>query len=807
MKRNWTKLRVAAATMLGLLTALPVARPQPAAAIDLDVVDRVYPAVVQLGPIAEITDDQGEKTIRFLGWGSGTIVDPNGFILTNHHVTDVSDLIDSLEDRPDVKVLEGKMAVFLTLDTDNPPVPTFVADVVVDSPELDLAVVKITEDLSGHDVSGEDLGLPFIPLGDSSTLRLGQKINIFGYPAIGGETITYTSGDISGFTFEAGVEGRAWIKTNATISGGNSGGTAVDEQGNLIGIPTQGGSGNNPDIVDCRQIVDSNGDGVIDERDSCVPFGGFINALRPVNLAKPLISQATSGIGPQPTSTKAPRTPTPRVTVTPQPTETLGPNETPEPTETRNPNSTPSPTTIVSEGEPRVSRLIFGTDPSNIYYPSSVVTSYPSGARTVICYFDYAGFETGGIVQLRASINGEEVVDGWAPYEWDAEAYGAAGSWWFGWLDTDDMPDGTYVFSIDYNDEEIGTATVEVGGADEPKPTFSNITFTADGVTDYILAAGTEEITANFTAANMGSESWKAIWLTRNADGDWEEIFSTDEENWSEGPSGDFTTEFASDEPLEQGIYRVELHMDGELGATSDVWLLGGGTNNGGLFGPITFGDGQDENGQATNPGTEFPDPTFELYGVWEYEGMNDGVSWNVQWLLDGELIVDQDGIWEGGESGTWSAYLYMTDGSPLPVGEYELQLSIEGTPVQTATATIGDVTNRPTPTPTPSLEDSVVVKGTILDATTGDPIEGAIFVVLAEGVTWDDFTDAGDQILDLAFTDENGEFTLLTPLPRGKEFSMGAFADGYTPSVQDGVPITDDLDATVEIEIKLEQQ
>lgn len=805
MKRNWKTMRVAAATMMGLLAALPMARPQHALAIEPDVVDRVYPAVVQLGPIAEITDEQGEKTIRFLGWGSGTIIDPNGYILTNHHVTDVSDLIDQVKDRPDVKILEGKMAVFITTDTDNPPTPTYVADVVADAPELDLAVVKITEDLSGHDVSNEELGLPFLPLGDSSKLKLGQKVNIFGYPAIGGETITYTSGDISGFTFEAGVEGRAWIKTSATISGGNSGGTAVDEQGNLIGVPTRGGSGDdNSSIVDCRQIVDTNGDGVIDENDSCVPFGGFINALRPINLAKALISQATSGIGPQATPSRAPKTPTaeptePRVTGTPgTPTRTATPGG----------NVTPTTTAVAGAGNASVSRMIFGNEPNNDFYPSSVVKSYPTGARNVICYFDYSGFETGGVVQLRVFINGEELTDAWPPYDWDAESYGTNGSWWFGWLDADGLEDGKYDFEIDYNGESIGKASVEVGGTDAPQPMFSNVTFSADGTTDTVLPSGGNKLTANFTAANMGTEDWQAVWSKRNDAGEWEEVFSSDEAPWSEAASGDFTTDLESDTPLEDGIYRVELKINEELATTNDIWLVSGNNNNTtGLFGPITFGDGQDEEGKPTNPGTTFPDPTFELYAFWDYEGMSDGLDWNVQWILDGEVIVDQNGVWDGGESGNWSSYLYMDDGSPLPVGEYEAQLSIEGNVVQTAKATIGDTANRPTATPTPSLEDSVVIKGTITDATTGDPIEGAIFAVLNEGVDWASFKDDQSQILDLAFTDENGQFTLTTPLPRGKAFSMGAFADGYTPSVQDAVDITDDLPATVEIEVSLEQQ
>jgi S1-C subfamily serine protease len=803
MKRYRRTLRVLAAIMMGLLAALPVARPQPAAAIDEDVVDRVYPAVVQLGPIVELTDDQGEKTIRFLGWGSGTIVDPDGYILTNHHVTDVSDLIAQLEDRPDVRVIEGRMAVFITADTDNPPIPTYIADVVVDAPELDLAVVKVTEDLSGHDLSGESLGLPFVPLGDSNKLKLGQKVHIFGYPAIGGETITFTSGDISGFSFEASVEGRAWIKTNATISGGNSGGTAVDDAGNLIGVPTQGGSGNNPDIVDCRRLVDTNGDGVINEDDSCVPFGGFINALRPVNLAMPLITQARNGIGPQPSPTRQPRTPTPEGTEVPATPRTPVGTSTPG-TPGR---TTPTATAQAGTGDARVSRMIIANGIDDNGYPLSVVTSLPSGSPNVICYFDYSGFETGGLLQLRASIDGEEVVDAWPLYEWDAESYGSAGLWWFGWLEAEGLPDGTYEFQVEYNGETLGTTSIEMGGPEESKPMFSNVNFSGGGETGTVLTAGLDELTANFTASNMGSEDWQAIWYQRDEAGEWNEIFSSPEEAWAEGADGEFSTVLEADAPLDEGTYRVDLNIDGELSGTADVWLVGGSNNNTGLFGPVVFGDALDEDGNAANPNTEFEDPTFELYAVWEYEGMEDGLDWNLQWLLDGEVIIDQDEQWAGGESGTWSTYLYMQDGAPLPVGEYEIQLSIQGEPVQTAIATIGDIANRPTPTPTPSLEDSVVIKGTITDATTGQPIENAIFVVLAEGVTWDTFEDSADQVLDLAFTDGDGQFTLFTPLPRGKSFSMGAFAEGYQPSVQDGVPITDDLDATVDISIALEQE
>ncbi len=60
----------------------------------------------------------------------------------------------------------------------------------------------------------------------------------------------------------------------------------------MVAIPTQLGNGDNEEVVDCRVIADTNGDGNVNQRDACVPVGGFINALRPVNLAYEIIESA-----------------------------------------------------------------------------------------------------------------------------------------------------------------------------------------------------------------------------------------------------------------------------------------------------------------------------------------------------------------------------------------------------------------------------------------------------------------------------------------------------------------------------------
>ncbi len=265
---------------------------RPAHALDHDVTQAVMHAVVQLGPIADVTTTKGKTEVRFFGWGSGTILSKDGYILTNYHVTDVSDVIQEVKNQPSIKIREGQLVVLLTRRSDQPAVATYVAEVVTGSAELDLAILKITTDLSGKAVDPAKLNLPFVQLGDSDGIDLGDTVNIFGYPGIGGDTITFTSGNVSGFDSEEGIQGRAWIKTDATIAGGNSGGTGVDNNGRLIGIPTRIFSNKEGEYVDCRRLADTNGDGKIDEHDTCIPVGGFINALRPMNLARGLIEQA-----------------------------------------------------------------------------------------------------------------------------------------------------------------------------------------------------------------------------------------------------------------------------------------------------------------------------------------------------------------------------------------------------------------------------------------------------------------------------------------------------------------------------------
>jgi len=216
--------------------------------------------------------------LRPLWGGSGAIISPDGLILTNAHLVD-----------PDIPFEPDFFIISLTLREDEPPVDSFIAEPVSIDKDLDLALLQITTDLHYKPIDPNNLNLPSVPLGDSDSLKLGDPLIILGYPAIGGDTITLTRGSVGGFTQQRKYGERAFIKTSATLSGGTSGGIVLDAYGRMVAVPTQLGSGNEENLIDCQYVADTNLDGVINTLDTCVPVGGYINALRPINLAQLLL--------------------------------------------------------------------------------------------------------------------------------------------------------------------------------------------------------------------------------------------------------------------------------------------------------------------------------------------------------------------------------------------------------------------------------------------------------------------------------------------------------------------------------------
>jgi serine protease Do len=150
--------------------------------------------------------EQNEKAL-----GSGVIVSPEGYILTNNHVVDgATDITVTLHDKRVMK-----------------------ARVIGTDPRTDIAVLKI-----------DGSNFPTLTLADSSKVEIGDIVLAVGDPFGVGQTVT--SGIVSA-TGRGGLgieQVEDFIQTDAPINPGNSGGALVDDDGHLIGINTAILSGN-----------------------------------------------------------------------------------------------------------------------------------------------------------------------------------------------------------------------------------------------------------------------------------------------------------------------------------------------------------------------------------------------------------------------------------------------------------------------------------------------------------------------------------------------------------------------------------
>ncbi len=405
-----------------VIEATPVAAPTSAPTIfsgdDRQIRQNLLRATVQ---IVALVNEGGR--FQPLWTGSGSILTADGLILTNAHVA--SD--------PDPDYQPDTLGVAITVRSDDTPELRYLAEIRAIDYDLDLAVIQIVSDLSGNAVDPKQLGLTYVTLGDSDALELGDLLHILGYPGIGGETITFTEGVVSGFTREPGVEGRAYVKTDATIAGGNSGGLAANLSGEIIGVPTQVGYGGAERFADCRYLADTNGDGYINENDNCIPVGGFINAIRPVNLAKSLVEAAKSGA-------TVPTTPTP---TRPKPGKTAG--------------------------QASFSNLTFAPAVDEYDQPTMVVTQLPSGATEMYACWEYAGMADGLTWEARWYLDGVYQEDvSWTPAPWKG---GESGTWWLSVYNENGLIGGIYRLELFVEGDKLAEGSIKVGGAASPSTT------------------------------------------------------------------------------------------------------------------------------------------------------------------------------------------------------------------------------------------------------------------------------------------------------------------------------------------------
>jgi len=222
LKPEWLGRSGSGLQVVELRQAMSSAGPPARAASYSDAVRKAVPSVVNIFTSKEIKtprhpflndplfrqffgDRLEEDSQRATSLGSGVIVSPKGYILTNHHVVEAADEIE-------VALADGRKLKAKAVGSDL---------------ETDIAVLQV-----------EGGSVPAITFGDTDAMRVGDVVLAIGNPYGFGQTVTM--GIVSALgrsqlginTFEN------FIQTDAAINPGNSGGALVDAAGNLVGINT-----------------------------------------------------------------------------------------------------------------------------------------------------------------------------------------------------------------------------------------------------------------------------------------------------------------------------------------------------------------------------------------------------------------------------------------------------------------------------------------------------------------------------------------------------------------------------------------
>ncbi len=160
----------------------------------------------QQNPYAQLFGRSGTRKYEQVGTGSGVIISPDGYIVTNNHVIDgASEIEITLNNRKKLK------AVLVGTDKSN-----------------DIALLKVDSDEN----------LPNLPFGNSDNAKIGEWVLAVGNPY--NLTSTVTAGIVSakGRDLDGNNNIEAFIQTDAAVNPGNSGGALVNTRGELIGINT-----------------------------------------------------------------------------------------------------------------------------------------------------------------------------------------------------------------------------------------------------------------------------------------------------------------------------------------------------------------------------------------------------------------------------------------------------------------------------------------------------------------------------------------------------------------------------------------
>jgi len=638
--------------------------PIPAELEASDLVELLRPSTVLV--YAEFAGDE-------VGIGTGIIYNEDGHAITNAHV---------VEGAAVVKVQVPGTSRWLS------------AKVVGLSPCDDLAVI---------DIAGS--GFSAAILGESDDLKLGEEVIALGYPLASdlGTDLTVTRGIVSKLHTQLD-QLEDLIQTDASINPGNSGGPLVNMRGEVVGINTvkveYSASG--------RPIQGLNfaiGTSFAKETVAQLQWGenlhwvGLNTIPNTAEIADRfglstseglLVYAAASGSpadkgGLQPgdvllkmegvaVNSKADLC---SILKSHHPDDALkveilrgGSILTGEIGGLLGPTSQP-----LASAVPYMGSITFATGVTDDDEPINPGTSFPVGTTKVYGIFAYEDILPGVTYKYVWYRDGEEDVS-------DSDVWESAedGTYYVYIYNDDGVVPGAYDLYLYVDNELLQTGSFIVGAAREGA-SIGSIAF-ATGVTDddepinpgTSFPVGTTKVYGIFAYEDIvPGMIFEYVWYH---DGE-EDV--ADSAAWENTKDGTYWVNIYNDDGVTPGAYDLYLYVDDDLLQTGSFVV--GGAREESVIGSITFATGVTDDDEPINPGTSFPVGTTKVYGIFAYEDIVPGMTFEYVWYQDGEEEVADSAAWEGAEDGTYWVNIYNDDG--ITPGVYDLYLYVDGVRLQ----------------------------------------------------------------------------------------------------------------------------
>jgi hypothetical protein len=186
-----------------------------------------------------------------------------------------------------------------------------------------------------------------------------------------------------------------------------------------------------------------------------------------------------------------------------------------------------------------------------------------------------------------------------------------------------------------------------------------------------------------------------------------------------------------------------------------------------------------DDQGQIDQHVSDYPSGTTEIVPSFEYACVPKNTTIVTVFTYEGNAVLsDKEALRSSTQAGVYAYPLSADDGDPLDQGDWKVSFYTDKTLLASGVVRVGD----------DQRSSGVVVRGTVRDGNTRNPINGALVAVLKPGILVKAFLDTGKEsdLFTSGTTDSLGQFSLNRPLARDTTYSLLIVARGYRPIARD---------------------